>query len=250
MKFSTEISEELSGISALLAGMEKRNVFSIPEGYFDELTVNTIKNISLQKDLSKLHRQAIPNGYFENLSNEILTKIKDIEIESADELRALSPMLYSVQNENVFKVPQGYFKNLPENIVEKITAPTQAKIVEFKKKISVWRYAAAAVLAGVIATSSLMIFNPSQSSYNSQATVAASIVEASHFKNEQQILSEVASLSKDDIIKYLEKTGNDADNESLTINIDEKGLPEQKDYLLNGQTLETYLNNIDKEAKN
>ena len=250
MKFSTEILDELTGISALLAGIEKKNIFSVPEGYFNELTVNTIKNISLQETSLKLSGQSIPKGYFKNLSNEILTKIKNIEIEPAEELRALSPMLYSVQNENVFEVPQGYFKNLPDTIVEKITGPAQAKVVGIDKKISVWRYAAAAALAGVIATSSLMIFNPSNSSYNDQATVAASISEASHFKNEQQILSEVASLSKEDIIKYLEKNGNDADNESFAINIDEKGLPEQKDYLLNGQTLETYLSNIDKEAKN
>ena len=37
MKKAPEILNELMAISPLLAGLEKVNVFSVPEGYFDDL---------------------------------------------------------------------------------------------------------------------------------------------------------------------------------------------------------------------
>ena len=46
MKRSNEISEELNNISPLLAGMEKRNVLSVPEGYFDVLSIDVIKKLN------------------------------------------------------------------------------------------------------------------------------------------------------------------------------------------------------------
>ena len=46
MKFSAEILEELNKVSPLLAGLEKKNVFSVPEGYFDMLTISILKNIN------------------------------------------------------------------------------------------------------------------------------------------------------------------------------------------------------------
>lgn len=243
MKFSHEIYEELNDISPVLAGIGKKNVFSVPEGYFDELTVSTLKSVGT----GVLQTLTVPEGYFESLATSVLDKIKSLEIDPASELRTLSPMLYSVQNENVFDVPRGYFNNLEKDILDKIAKP-QVKVVELKKRDSIWKYAVAAVVTGVISVSSFMMFNSSPSTKSNETSVA--IKEAGKFKNETQINGAIASLSDDDIIKYLEKTGTDVDNEALAAGIDEKALPEAKDYLLDENVLETYLNETDKNSQN
>ena len=89
-----------------------------------------------------------------------------------------------------------------------------------KKRDSIWRYAAAAVVTGVIGLSSLMMFNKSQQSVIRQendASVSSSIKTTQQFKNE------IATLSDDEIIKYLETTGTDVDNETLATSVDEIG---------------------------
>lgn len=245
MKFSPEILEELGNISPVLAGIEKINTFSVPEGYFDTLSIDIFKSIN---DQSPNAAFSVPEGYFANLSNEILNKIKLSESDPAQELKDLSPMLYAIQNENVFDVPAGYFANLSDTILERVHP--QAKVIDIKRNDSVWRMAVAAVVTGVIAVSSLMVFNTKNTADKNEMPLSAYIIEASHFKNEQQIDAGIASLSDDEIIKYLEKTGNDADNEILTKSINDKALPEPTDYLIDDNTLDSYLNNIEKNSKN
>ena len=70
------------------------------------------------------------------------------------------------------------------------------------------------------------------------------IKEAGKYKNQQQINEGISNLADDDIIKYLETTGNNADDELLSNVIQENELPDEKDYLLNEHTLETFLNNV------
>ena len=247
MKFSAEISEELKSICPLLSGIEKRNIFSVPEGYFDTLTIDVLRRINIYST----NELSVPEGYFENLSTNILHKIKFLQNDPAQELRSLSPMLYSVQNENVFEVPAGYFQNLADDILTKVTGP-QTKVIAIKRRDSIWKYAAAAVLTGVIGLSSLMMFNTSRQSAVSKAndlSVSTAIATASQFKNAQQINEGIASLSDEEIIKYLEKTGTDLDNETIATGIDENTLPAPKDYLLDDKTLDSYLNS-EKNSKN
>src|SRR5688500_10837779 len=103
MTISTEILEELKTVSPFLADLSRPNVFTVPEGYFDELTVNTLKKIDNLAD-NATNNLSVPGGYFENLTSSILNKIKESEQTASQELRSLSPMLYSIQNENVFTV--------------------------------------------------------------------------------------------------------------------------------------------------
>ena len=59
--------------------------------------------------------------------------------------------------------------------------------------------------------------------------------------NEQQIKEGIEDLSNTDIIKYLETTGVNADDESLASGIPEKELPNELDYLTNENTLQIFL---------
>ena len=126
MNPSPEILNELKAISPLLAGLEKINVFRVPEGYFNELHLRIadyaiLNNTSAVDNINKRNLQQVPPGYFDTLSDSILAKVKATYPESAEEeLRRLSPMLYALKGENVFSVPDGYFESFAGNVVERL----------------------------------------------------------------------------------------------------------------------------------
>src|SRR4051812_42633643 len=102
MENSTSILNELKAISPAIAGIEKRNVFTVPAGYFDNLGTAVLMNVKeemggLPGSIEPLMQ--VPQGYFESLADNILNRIKTAN-NAATELRELSPMLYSIQNEN------------------------------------------------------------------------------------------------------------------------------------------------------
>src|SRR3954465_14980045 len=100
MQTSVDILNELRELSPLLAGMEKTNVFTVPEGYFEGLADHVLgmckaEMPSIINDFSKQEHGEVPAGYFDNLADNIMAKIKAAQNETAaDELRDLSPALY------------------------------------------------------------------------------------------------------------------------------------------------------------
>jgi len=247
VKHSDYIYNELQEITPALAQLEKVNVFSVPENYFSELDtqiLDKIKEDSLYILPASETSLKVPDGYFENLAGNILQKIKSLESDNAsEELKQLSPILYSIQNENVFAVPQGYFETLPATVLN-AARPSVAKVVVMKKRSVLWNAAAAAILTGIMAISALWMSNDSSQRNTATAdnnTVAINIKDALQYKNEQQIDEGIASLSDTDIIKYLETTGSNADDEAVASGISEKELPEEQDYLINENTLEIFL---------
>lgn len=227
MKTSSEILNELRQISPLLAEIEKTNVFSVPDGYFNTLTALVVDHINFPSILTKSGNTTfeVPSGYFDTLSENILVKIRSVNNSASEEIKELSPVLYSVQKENVFSAPPDYFDELPEKLAIKIH-PQQATIIRMRKRSTAWQYARAAVMTGIIALSALLVYN-NQSPYAS----AASEQPAGQYINEQQINEGISRLSDEEIIKYLETNGNSSDNETLTNSIDEKQLPEKSELL-------------------
>lgn len=183
----------------------------------------------------KEHNQTVPEGYFESLPGLIMARIR--KEECARELKELSPLLYSLQGENVFTVPRGYFEGLAEQIMEKRSS---ARVVEMiPRRRNIFRYAAAAIITGIMAISGWWIIDHSA---HEKTGLAVNPNAIEYQAPEQIALNEIPA---DAIIKYLETTGTDADNEMLANNINAQELPSQTDYLLNDKTLETYLNQID-----
>ncbi|MEO6639086.1 MAG: hypothetical protein ABIN25_12475 [Ginsengibacter sp.] len=306
MKNSDEILNELKGISPYLAGLEKVNVYQVPEGYFEKLdgqiTNFVIGNSNSEFLFDKTNVQQVPEGYFDSLSTDILAKIKKLYPETVEEeIQNISPLLFSLRKENVFEVPVGYFDSLttnvlsknqklysettgvelqniapvllplrhenvfkvPENYFEEFAGtvlkelqPARAKVIVMKSRNSWFKIAAAAVVTGAIAISSLNIFNHSfnqQDSRGSEAlasTAMPSYVEESfQFKTAQEVDAGIARLNDEDIIKYLEKFGNVMDNDLLIKNTDLSELPTQADYLIDENTLNSYLDKIDADSK-
>jgi hypothetical protein len=112
--------EELEVLSPLLSGLSKKNPFSTPEGYFEELTDNAVSGA-----------RAID---FVNV-----------------ELENLSPLMNSLKDKNVYEAPAGYFAQLPAQVLQKAKSQP-AKVVQMNFTRRVLRYAAAAVVAGLIIT--------------------------------------------------------------------------------------------------
>ncbi|MEO6289518.1 MAG: hypothetical protein ABIO76_06340, partial [Ginsengibacter sp.] len=224
--------EELNKMSPLLYSLKDKNVYQVPDGYFDSLSTSIrskakkLPSETAQEELQALSPTlyslvneivfTVPKGYFDSLSNSILEKVKKLNSETADEeLRSLSPLLYSFKNEqNVFKIPYGYFAGFADDVIKKLR-PSWAKVVVMKSRRSWLRIAAAAVVTGIIAISSLQIFNnssnqndPKTTTIAASATIPDYVKESFQFKTEAQVDAGIAKLSDDEIIKYLEKNGN------------------------------------------
>jgi hypothetical protein len=247
MDHSVDILHELQQISPFLSEMKKINVFSVPPGYFTNLDKQILENIFTQPTLlftSETHNLEVPEGYFENLAGNLLKKIKSLPVTQDDELLQSHPLLYSLQKENVFSVPKNYFQLLPSAILTGIK-PGKLKVIGSGKR-SLWNYAVAATITGLIAISSLLVTNKTTDSTGTRELGGADIPEyvrdSYQYKNEAQIDEGITRLSNDDIIKYLEATANDGDDEAFASGVTEKGLPAQADYLQNEKTLDVYLN--------
>ena len=248
MENNVDILNELKQLSPVIAGMEKINVFTVPVGYFENLSEDILTGIASEKGsgiitLPDFPSADIPLGYFDTLADTILGKIK---VQNAsDELRVLSPMLYSIQNENVFEVPQGYFNTLTDEIVARVK-PQQTKVVTMHRRSStIMKYAVAAAFTGVMA---LGVFKFTGNSTEKTELPEYVTIGLNNIKDVDQ---ELAKISDDDIVKYLEANGTDVEAAILANSVDENELPSQEDYLLDDKALDKYLNSINvKELKN
>ena len=249
---STEILNELKAISPLLAAMEKVNVFIVPDEYFSDLDERILTTVFIHQD-EKNNLQKVPEGYFDSLPDKILSKIKVEKNESAtEEIKALSPALFYLKEENTFAVPENYFDDLSDRILNKINGK-EREVVSISSVKKWWKYAAAAVITGVIAISSLQIFNHTSNS-NKKEIIAASasipdyIKESSQYKTPEKLNQGIASLSDDEIVNYLETTGSILDEETITKNLDAKDLPNADDYLIDENTLNNFLKKTNVES--
>jgi hypothetical protein len=120
--------EELETVSPLLGKIGKNMPFSTPTGYFEELGENAIAGA-----------QAID---FVN-----------------DALENNSPLMNGLKRVQVYEVPAGYFEQLPRQVLKAVKAQQPAKVVSMSFTRRVLRYAAAAMVAGLIITGGVLYLN-------------------------------------------------------------------------------------------
>ena len=122
MEKRTEIQEELQSLSPLLAGMDKVNVFTVPQGYFESISPTVLSCIN--EGENKLpsavqNTPEVPQGYFDSFAGSVLDKIKTLE-NPAEELKSLSAVIASASKENIFTIPDGYFDSFAGSVLNKI----------------------------------------------------------------------------------------------------------------------------------
>lgn len=240
------ITEELTAISPAVAAIPVVNVFSVPGNYFDTLADHILSCVYLDDTnlLSETEKKSltVPEGYFEGLADAIMHKIKAGASEnSAAEILYLSPAVSAIGNKNIFTVPNNYFETNVQRILNHIHKP--AKVVEMKSRSSFIKYAAAAVVTGIIGLSVLSIFNNKTNTNNIllSATVmaqAGEIIKANSFDKE------LNNVSDKDIQQYLEQQGQDVNAALVASSADDNNLPNPEDYIIDDKTLDDYLNKI------
>jgi hypothetical protein len=255
---SNDILKELKELSPLLADMEKVNVFTIPDGYFDGLSTTVLFVVKAEEknslpSFSGRSTFDVPAGYFESLAGNILAKIKDGEVIHADELRELSAVLYSIQNENVYKVPYGYFDGIADTILQKVQ-PYQAKVVSMRKRDGFFKYAIAASVIMMMAFGIYKIDRNLPNNISTTNSLSASlldpIIQKGKNMDQAQFDETLNSLSTQEIANYLEKHNDEADVAVLTSSLDANSIPSQDDYLVNEKTLDNYLQQINSTTSN
>ncbi len=159
--------EEKAGTDPVL-NISKENTYQAPQGYFEGLAGNILNRIKAQEAgnakeelelLSPLLGQigkktpfTSPEGYFTDFSENMMAGVKAIEFVN-EELENLSPLMIELKSKQVYEVPQGYFDTTAAIILNKIKQQPPAKVISigFGKKIM--RYAAAAVITGIVVLS-------------------------------------------------------------------------------------------------
>lgn len=242
MTRNTDILKELQQISPAVANLNAQIPYTIPAEYFETLASvimariaaggteeNTVLSVA-----GKQMPQEVPDGYFSNLSDDILSKIKTQNEQSvAEELNALSPLLAGISKSNVYDVPAGYFETFTVQ-TRKTFAETKV-ISMFNRKV--WmQYAAAAVVFVLIAFG--INFFSNQSNITNENTIVPKSLTDEQFNNE------LAQISDDEIINYLNQTADSKDAVTIATLIDKSELPDEADYMD-----DEFLNSVMKELE-
>lgn len=243
MEKNNDILNELREISPVVADISRVNIQTVPTGYFDNLEericINSLVHQNETREYFNQEKPGVPAGYFEDLSDSILSKIKRVD---TSELEESFPLLESLKNKNVFKVPEGYFDQLSEQVIAKTGAKEGAKVISIGAN-KWWKYAAAAMIAGLMLISFFYIYNSGGNGVTHYLTATQ------QYQSSSQIADGIASLKDEDIVKYLETHGNITDNDLLLEYIDTDALPAELDYLTDDNTLEKYLEKINIDQK-
>jgi hypothetical protein len=136
METRIDILNELRELSQVLSALEKVNVYTVPENYFDQLpdlllSINKVEDPSFLASLSKHSVQEVPAGYFDGLADNILSRIKS-EDSAETELKELSPLLAEIPRTNVYQVPDGYFDSVAELALSNVNADQKTAAEELR----------------------------------------------------------------------------------------------------------------------
>ncbi|MFN0083412.1 MAG: hypothetical protein ACKVOM_12950 [Ferruginibacter sp.] len=241
MNTRENILNELKEISSLVATVPFINVFTVDGDYFSALQPVVMARINAEKIDTFQQNFTVPDGYFENLSENILKRIRAGENEAALELANISPLIAGIFNKETYTAPIGYFDGLTF-ISEPKVQP--AKIVRMSLVRSVFKFAAAAVIIGLLGIS---IINITDNNTNSPQEIIAGQT-ASVLKDANAIIKAgsfdetLQAVSDEEIKKYLQQNGQDVNAALVASSTDDADkLPEAADYLLDENVLENYL---------
>lgn len=276
MHNNRNIQAELEGISPLVAGISNRNVYSVPEGYFEAMLADVLQTVQHFSSAEKaIPGFAVPEGYFEGLAGSIMNRIKTEISEESGVLQALrsaetytvpdgyfdalpgriisriqtekeegSVLLEPVKHINPYRVPAGYFEELSGEISRRLTEQQPAKVIIMQKRSSFFRYAAAAVITGLMGLSIISLLNNRQNTEKPSIAMTDVITDANKMLKEGDLEKQFSSLSDADIVNYLEENGEDV-NAALVASVSEdKNLPDEEEYIFDDKTLDNLLNEL------
>lgn len=173
MTTDNSIIKELKGLSPMVAAIPRQFPYAVPVNYFESFpqrmlalleTASAPEELSslspLLASLSKKSPFSVPEGYFDQVPGEINAGISGITQANHILEEGLSPQLESARHLNPYSIPTGYFEQFPASILQQITRP-EKKAARIINMGAGWvKYAAAAIVTGVIAISTWLYYNP------------------------------------------------------------------------------------------
>lgn len=234
--------------SAIIDAIGNKNIFSTPAGNFDALPQAIVSRIKTAEEQSTLLSNignknvwSVPAGYFANNVASILQATAEADVRL--ETRLISGTVAGIGNANVFTVPRGYFEQLPQSIQQKKAAP--ARLVKMGMRTRLMKYAAAAVITGLLASAGIWIYNSKMSSGTSPQ-LKALMAEAKQINKTDSFDKELNSIGDAEIVNYLSSKGQDVDAALVaSLADDEKKLPDAADYIIDESTLDNMLKELE-----
>ena len=168
------ILQELHELKSSLADAGFQNTYQVPAGYFDGLADEILKRVRalesntaaeelinlspLLSTISKKMPHSVPTGYFDELGKKLEQTIStDNDQTAQEELESLSPLLSGLKKIKTYTIPERYFENLQPAIKIENTS-SAIKVIPITSR-KWFRYAAAAVVIGFVATAGLLFFD-------------------------------------------------------------------------------------------
>jgi hypothetical protein len=202
METRSTILNELKELSPAVSQIGPDTPYQVPKGYFDSLAAMIMARIKTENASAKDELQTLspllsglskkmpfqaPEGYFSQLSGNLVGSLQPDDV---------SPLLDSLRTRHAYSVPQGYFETLPAAILSKVQEKRPARVVSMTFGRKVLRYAAAAIITGVMAIGGWMYFGKDTSTSATQEQAGAIAIIENMF-NDQKV-------SEDDISNFLE----------------------------------------------
>jgi hypothetical protein len=217
------IAQELRDLESSLADLSAQNTYSVPEGYFDQLADRVLSRIRameaataaeelghlspLLSQLPKTMPYTVPAGYFESLESTLVSVAMYGEQEAAEELENISPLLSGLKKEMPYSVPAGYFDTISAPVAASQPA---AKVVSMGSSRKWFRYAAAAVVTGVIAILGFLYL----SNGNTETTEGTSM--ARYQKSMLKELKKTSDTELNEFVKQFDEAGLSAEETAST----------------------------------
>jgi hypothetical protein len=238
------VKGEEATLSATLQ-QANNNPYQVPAGYFNNLPAIILNRVQspatddakeeqdivspLLGQIGKKMPFSTPAGYFEELGANAIAGAQAIDFVH-DALENGSPLTNGLKRMQVYQVPAGYFEQLPGQVLKAVRAQQPAKVVSMSFTRRVVRYAAAAVVAGLIITGGVLYLN-------SRTGITAG-------GNEVVVAStDLDSISDDNLENYLESQTPAPAEQALAANAEELTASDMKDLLadVSDEDLQQYL---------
>jgi hypothetical protein len=166
-------TDELAGLLSRDT-LNTNDLFTVPDGYFEGFAGELMDRIHAQEQvisvsgemagispllnrIDKLMPFSVPSGYFDGLTGRLSAGSGSPEYQIEADLAILNQE--GLKNKNAYRVPEAYFDGLAPAILNRVKKPVRANVVSLPGRMRWLKYAAAALVIGVIGTAALFIFN-------------------------------------------------------------------------------------------
>lgn len=146
MKGHHEITEELKALNASFPESVQKDVFSLPDGYFEQFAATVLDAVRSERLTASFPDElpfALPENYFEQFPGKVRQRL--LAVNADDEIFELSPLLAGLKGQMPLEAPvKKYFENnslIPH--ARTVQMPVVSAVVH---KVKWMRWAAAAAV--------------------------------------------------------------------------------------------------------